>query len=86
MVIAEISAGSGSTESKVSASFGIASTASSGYELKQLLAHADAALYQAKRDGRNRVVTFDATAEADKPAVIPFDEQQVYTPRSSAML
>ncbi|HWM69743.1 MAG TPA: GGDEF domain-containing protein [Steroidobacteraceae bacterium] len=86
MVIAEISAGSGNTESKVSASFGIASTASSGYELKQLLAHADAALYQAKRDGRNRVVTFDATAEADKPAVIPFDEQQVYTPRSSAML
>jgi diguanylate cyclase (GGDEF)-like protein len=39
----------------VSASFGVASSAYSGYELRQLLIHADEALYQAKRDGRNRV-------------------------------
>jgi hypothetical protein len=44
---------------KVSASFGIASTASSGYDLRQLLAHADSALYTAKRAGRNRVAVYD---------------------------
>ncbi|HTE39483.1 MAG TPA: tetratricopeptide repeat-containing diguanylate cyclase [Steroidobacteraceae bacterium] len=43
---------------KPSASFGLTSTATSGYELRQLLADADAALYQAKRSGRNRVVPF----------------------------
>jgi diguanylate cyclase (GGDEF)-like protein len=49
-------ANSGST---VSASFGVAATASSGYELRQLLAHADAALYRAKFAGRNCVVLYD---------------------------
>lgn len=39
----------------VSASFGIANSGASGYELRHLLAQADAALYQAKRSGRNRV-------------------------------
>jgi diguanylate cyclase (GGDEF)-like protein len=39
----------------VSASFGVASTHGSGYELRQLLSHADDALYQAKREGRNRI-------------------------------
>ncbi|WP_017462168.1 tetratricopeptide repeat-containing diguanylate cyclase [Dyella ginsengisoli] len=39
----------------ISASFGVASTRSSGYELSELMAHADAALYRAKRAGRNRV-------------------------------
>ncbi|HUW52535.1 MAG TPA: diguanylate cyclase [Rhodanobacter sp.] len=46
----------------VSASFGVATTACSGYELRQLLIHADDALYQAKNTGRNRVVVFDKTA------------------------
>ncbi len=40
----------------VSASFGVAAARWSGYNLRQLLAHADSALYQAKRAGRNRVV------------------------------
>jgi diguanylate cyclase (GGDEF)-like protein len=44
----------------VSASFGIACTTASGFELRQLLAHADMALYQAKYAGRNRVVIYDA--------------------------
>jgi diguanylate cyclase (GGDEF)-like protein len=45
--------------STVSASFGVAATSSSGYELRQLLAHADAALYRAKFAGRNCVVLYD---------------------------
>lgn len=43
----------------ISASFGVATTACSGYDLRQLLIHADDVLYQAKNAGRNRVVVFD---------------------------
>lgn len=39
----------------ISASFGVASVINSGYELRQLMGDADDALYQAKREGRNRV-------------------------------
>jgi predicted signal transduction protein with EAL and GGDEF domain len=55
----------GDQESTVTASFGIAATSSSGYQLRQLLAHADAALYVAKRSGRNRVVMYEETLTAD---------------------
>jgi diguanylate cyclase (GGDEF)-like protein len=64
--ITGISVGFGGGESRVSASFGIATTKSSGYELRQLLAHADSALYQAKSAGRNRVVLYAVTAAAEK--------------------
>jgi diguanylate cyclase (GGDEF)-like protein len=50
----------------VSASFGVSSTAHSGYNLRQLLIHADKALYSAKREGRNRVVVFDNAGQAPK--------------------
>lgn len=40
----------------ISASFGVTDTGASGYELKDLLANADEAMYLAKRRGRNRVV------------------------------
>jgi diguanylate cyclase (GGDEF)-like protein len=40
----------------ISASIGVASTATSGHELQRLCRDADAALYRAKRAGRNRVV------------------------------
>ena len=39
----------------VSASFGVTTTHESGYDLRQMLIHADSALYRAKREGRNRV-------------------------------
>jgi diguanylate cyclase (GGDEF)-like protein len=47
----------------VSASFGVAASSRSGYELRQLMAHADAALYQAKHAGRDCVVLYDAMDE-----------------------
>lgn len=56
--IATIASDTGASAS-VSASFGVAATSSSGYELRQLLAHADAALYRAKYAGRNCVVLYD---------------------------
>ena len=40
---------------QVTGSFGVACTQLSGYSLKDLISHADQALYQAKRGGRNRV-------------------------------
>lgn len=56
VTIASITAYHGTTKTTVSASFGIATTDASGHGLGQLLAHADAALYAAKRSGRNCVV------------------------------
>ncbi|GGY17908.1 hypothetical protein GCM10008098_07110 [Rhodanobacter panaciterrae] len=40
----------------ISASVGLASTDTSGYQLQRLCMEADAALYRAKRAGRNRVI------------------------------
>ena len=48
-------AGTAGVEIAVSASFGVTSTRQSGYDLRQMLLHADSALYRAKRAGRNRV-------------------------------
>ena len=64
MTIASITAYHGTTKATVSASFGISTSGASGHALGQLLAHADAALYAAKRGGRNRVVVHgDQTAD-----------------------
>lgn len=48
----------------VSASFGVTSTRESGYDLRQMLIHADSALYSAKRAGRNRVASAAGRAAA----------------------
>jgi diguanylate cyclase (GGDEF)-like protein len=57
--IATVTTDSTNVSSTISASFGVAASSSSGYELRQLLAHADAALYRAKYAGRNCVVLYD---------------------------
>lgn len=53
--IAAVSTGESGGVVTVSASFGVASAATSGYELRQLMTDADDALYEAKREGRNRI-------------------------------
>ena len=51
----------------VTCSFGVATTLG-GEDSKSLLERADVALYQAKRDGRNRVVSADLATETKKAA------------------
>ncbi|MDB6010532.1 MAG: diguanylate cyclase protein [Gammaproteobacteria bacterium] len=84
MTIAGITAYQGTTKATVSASFGIATTSHSGHDLGQLLAHADAALYEAKRAGRNRVVLFGQPSELTPLAIVAATGEFVqYAGRSS---
>jgi len=64
----------------ISASFGVASTDRSGYEMRQLMIDADNALYKAKRDGRNRVVYGehgDFVMPAAAPVIVTTDGAEV---------
>ena len=56
--IEEIQTRQSGHEFLLTASFGVTSSDSSGYELKQLLSDADKAMYQAKQGGRNQVQFF----------------------------
>jgi diguanylate cyclase (GGDEF)-like protein len=49
----------------ISASFGVSSSTTSGYDLDKLLSHADQMLYRAKREGRNRVRAFVADVSVE---------------------
>nr|WP_235604439.1 MULTISPECIES: GGDEF domain-containing protein [unclassified Rhodanobacter] len=69
LAIVEVVRGDAVDDICVSASFGVASTTRSGHELRQLLIHADDALYQAKREGRNRVSVSDGRAKPRLNAV-----------------
>jgi diguanylate cyclase (GGDEF)-like protein len=78
VAIAGISIGDGSGAFKLSASFGIVSTANAGHELRRLLADADSALYQAKLSGRNRVVLHASSfAVQTEPAADPLPQGQL---------
>ena len=60
VAIATVSAGEDAPGIPISASFGVATVGTSGYELRQLMMDADDALYRAKREGRNRVSLSDS--------------------------
>jgi diguanylate cyclase (GGDEF)-like protein len=84
VTIAGITAYQGTTKATVSASFGISSSSESGHDLGQLLAHADAALYEAKRTGRNRVVVHGQPAEITPLSIVaPTGDFVQYAGRSS---
>jgi diguanylate cyclase len=55
----------------VTASFGVTTTAVSGHDLARLLSHADQALYQSKREGRNRVSAFEGDAQGELGVGMP---------------
>jgi diguanylate cyclase (GGDEF)-like protein len=62
--IMDVSGSDARIEFPVSASFGIAATRTSGYDLRELLANADSALYEAKREGRNRIAVYQPATVA----------------------
>lgn len=62
-----ISFGPAEKPSALTGSFGVASSEYSGHDLRSLLAHADAALYQAKRKGRDCVVAQTQNSDASAP-------------------
>ena len=66
--IAAVSADENMPSIPISASFGVSTAMRSGYDLRQLLIHADAALYRAKRAGRNRVGVCESAEDCLKTA------------------
>ncbi|HEY2346252.1 MAG TPA: tetratricopeptide repeat-containing diguanylate cyclase [Xanthomonadaceae bacterium] len=66
--IASLKGTEGEPDFEVTASFGVTAARWSGYNLLQLLAQADSALYQAKREGRNRVVAIAGPPAANSGA------------------
>jgi len=58
-VLTEIDSIASGQQFSISASFGITDVENSGYQLEQLLADADTAMYKSKENGRNRVTLFN---------------------------
>lgn len=52
-------------ELSVTASFGLAQASDVGYEWRELISHADKALYEAKHQGRNRIVLYQPGQESE---------------------
>jgi diguanylate cyclase (GGDEF)-like protein len=63
--------GGGSVGQPVTASFGVASMPASATHAAELLAAADAALYRAKQEGRDRVAVAPARAAPGRVALVP---------------
>ena len=66
--VATVSAGDEAASVPISASFGVSTVATSGYDLRQLMMDADDALYRAKDEGRNRVSLADTRHDQLSPA------------------
>ncbi len=59
LAVETLDSSSSGTDIVVTASFGVSSANCSGYSLNMLLTHADVALFQAKKQGRNQVVIYN---------------------------
>lgn len=71
LAIAEGTVASGDERFNITASFGIARASESDLEWNSVIARADAALYRAKAEGRNRTVAFDSGSDTGKQVENP---------------
>ncbi len=62
--ISQVNTGETGYDIEVTASFGVTDTKLSGYKFKDIVAHADDAMYQAKKSGRNQVVIHGTNKQA----------------------
>ncbi len=62
---------------KVTASFGVVASEQSGFDLKNLLSHGDAAMYDAKRQGRNRIIDHRSLQKAEAASAASAAEAQI---------